>query len=68
MIVMIMKQEVLSMALGDNIQYLRKVNDITQEELAERLKYYMKIVSVKDIDGNEMLLKGFDVENALGIK
>ena len=40
----------------------------SKEELAERLKYYMKIVSVKDIDGNEMLLKGFDVENALGIK
>ncbi len=28
---MIMKKEVLRMTLGDNLQYLRKVNDITQE-------------------------------------
>lgn len=45
MIVMIMKQEVLSMALGDNIQYLRKVNDITQEELAERLSVSRQTIS-----------------------
>ena len=36
---MIMKQEVFRMTLGENIQYLRKVNDITQEELAENLPF-----------------------------
>lgn len=44
-IAMIMKQEVLSMTLGDNIQYLRKVNDITQEELAERLSVSRQTIS-----------------------
>lgn len=33
------------MALGDNIQYLRKVNDITQEELAERLSVSRQTIS-----------------------
>ena len=42
---MIMKQEVLRMTLGDNIQYLRKVNDITQEELAERLSVSRQTIS-----------------------
>lgn len=45
MIAMIRKQEVLSMTLGDNIQYLRKVNDITQEELAERLSVSRQTIS-----------------------
>ena len=44
-IVMIMKREVLSMTLGDNIQYLRKVNNITQEELAERLSVSRQTIS-----------------------
>ena len=44
-IVMIMKQEVLSMTLGDILQYLRKVNDITQEELAERLSVSRQTIS-----------------------
>ena len=42
---MIMKQEVFRMTLGDNIQYLRKVNDITQEELAERLSVSRQTIS-----------------------
>lgn len=33
------------MTLGDNIQYLRKVNDITQEELAERLSVSRQPIS-----------------------
>ena len=33
------------MALGDNIQYLRKVNNITQEELAERLAVSRQTIS-----------------------
>lgn len=42
---MLMKQEVLSTTLGDNIQYLRKVNNITQEELAERLSVSRQTIS-----------------------
>ena len=44
-IVMITKQEVSSMTLGDNIQYLRKINGITQEELAERLSVSRQTIS-----------------------
>ena len=44
-IAMIMEQEVFRMTLGDNIQYLRKVNDITQEELAERLSVSRQTIS-----------------------
>ncbi len=33
------------MNLGDNIQYLRKINDITQEELAEKLSISRQTVS-----------------------
>ena len=40
----------------------------TKEELAERLKHYMKTVSVENTEGNEMLLKGFDVDKALELK
>lgn len=40
----------------------------TKEELAEKLKYYMKTVSVEDTEENEMLLKGFDVDKALELK
>lgn len=39
----------------------------SKEELAERLHYYQNNVSVIDTNGNEMLLKGFDVEEALQI-
>ena len=33
------------MNLGDNIQYLRKVNNITQEEMAERLSVSRQTIS-----------------------
>ena len=33
------------MTLGDNLQYLRKVNDITQEELAEKLSVSRQTIS-----------------------
>jgi len=36
-------------------------------ELADTLKYYMNIVKVLDENGNDMLLKGFDVNKALEI-
>lgn len=38
------------MNLGDNIQYLRKVNGITQEELAERLSVSRQTVSKWEMD------------------
>lgn len=37
-------------------------------ELAEALKHYMDTVKVYDQDGNNMLLKGFDVDKALELK
>jgi hypothetical protein len=37
----------------------------TKEELAERLCYYQDNVKVTDTEGNNMLLKGFDVRKAL---
>ncbi len=33
------------MKLGKNIQYLRKVNNITQEEMAERLSVSRQTIS-----------------------
>ena len=38
------------MALGDNIQYLRKMNDITQEELAEKLFVSRQTISKWEMD------------------
>jgi hypothetical protein len=37
-------------------------------ELADTLKYYMNTVKVLDEQGNNMLLKGFDVNKALELK
>lgn len=37
----------------------------TKEQLKEQLKHYMSIVKVYDDNGNDMLLKGFDVDKAL---
>ena len=38
------------MALGDNIHYLRKMNDITQEELAEKLFVSRQTISKWEMD------------------
>ena len=40
----------------------------SKTELAERLRYYMDTVRVFDQHGNNMLLHGFDVENALQLR
>ena len=37
-------------------------------ELADTLKYYMNTVKVYDENGNNLLLKGFDVNKALELK
>lgn len=40
----------------------------SKQELADTLKYYMDTVRVKDDSGNDMLLKGFDVDRALELE
>ena len=40
----------------------------SKETLADTLKEYMAKVSVMDSEGNEMVLKGFDVNRALELK
>ncbi|MCC8088851.1 MAG: MBL fold metallo-hydrolase [Rikenellaceae bacterium] len=40
----------------------------TKQELADKLKYYMEKVKVYDEAGNNMLLKGFDIDKALELK
>lgn len=40
----------------------------TKQELAETLEEYMSKVSVKDENGKEMILHGFDIKNALELK
>ena len=40
----------------------------TEEELAERLKHYQETVKATDANGENMLLKGFDVDKALRAK
>ena len=39
----------------------------SKEELASTLEYYQNTVKVTDENGNNMLLKGFDSNNALQI-
>lgn len=39
----------------------------SKQELAETLKYYMDTVKVYDTENENMLLKGFDVDRALGL-
>lgn len=37
----------------------------TKQQLAEKLKHYQQTVKVFDGEGNDMRLKGFDVDKAL---
>lgn len=39
----------------------------SKEQLAERINYYREKIKVYDQDGNDMLLKGFNVKKAVGI-
>ncbi len=39
----------------------------SKEELAETLKHYQNTVKVFDDEGNDMLLRGFEVDKALGL-
>ncbi len=48
--VKIMEKEDTGMSLGNNIQYLRKINNITQEELAEKLSVSRQTISKWEIN------------------
>ncbi len=53
--------------IGNEKQVLTRMYLVcnSKMELADTLKYYMNTVKVMDENGNEMLLKGFDVNKAL---
>ncbi|WP_035796333.1 ATP-grasp domain-containing protein [Butyrivibrio sp. WCD3002] len=55
--------------IGTERQVLARIYFVceSKEELAEKLKFYQNSVKVTDINGNNMLLKGFDVDKALEI-
>lgn len=59
--------EIIPEWIGTEKQVLARMYFVcdTKEELAERIKYYQKNVSVTDEKGNNMLLHGFDVDKAL---
>ena len=59
--------EVLPEWIGNEKQVLTRLYLVcnTKTELADALKYYMNTVKVFDKDGNNLLLKGFDVDKAL---
>ena len=56
--------------IGNEKQVLTRMYLIcnSKMELADTLKYYMNTVKVFDESGNNMLLKGFDVNKALELK
>lgn len=56
--------------IGNEKQVLTRLYLVcdSKQELADKLNYYEQNVHVYDEDGNEMLLKGFDVEEALELK
>ncbi len=62
--------EVIPDWIGTEKQVLNRLYLVcdTKEELAECLKEYQNKVKVYDINGNNMLLGGFDVDKALELK
>ncbi len=56
--------------VGNEKQVLARLYFVcdSKEELAGALHEYGKKVKVFDTDGNNMVLGGFDIEKALGIK
>lgn len=62
--------EVLPEWIGNEKQVLTRLYLVcnTKTELADALKHYMNTVKVFDEDGNNLLLKGFDVDKALELK
>ena len=56
--------------IGNEKQVLTRMYLVcnSKMELADTLKYYMSTVKVQDENGNNMLLKGFDVNKALELK
>lgn len=59
--------DILPEWIGTEKQVLARLYLVCEnkEELAERLHYYQNNVKVTDAKGNDMLLKGFDVDKAL---
>lgn len=56
--------------IGNEKQVLTRMYLVcsSKMELADTLKYYMNTVKVLDEEGNDLLLKGFDVNKALELK
>ena len=61
--------EVLPEWIGNEKQVLTRLYLVcdTKEQLAERLKHYMATVHVYNEAGEDLCLKGFDVDKALGL-
>ena len=62
--------EVTKEQVGTEKQVLTRLYIVcnSKQKLAKVLEEYMSKVSVKDEKGNEMVLHGFDIENALELK
>ena len=56
--------------IGNEKQVLTRMYLVcnSKMELADALKYYMNVVKVYDENGKDMLLKGFDVNQALELR
>ena len=62
--------EVLSEWIGTEKQVLTRLYFVCNDkiELSNALKHYVNTVKAFDGDGNDLLLKGFDADKALGLK